>query len=664
MLSFGLIYKDQLPELGLSATDVSVIMNTFSAFGMSFGLINGPLIKNYGYRKVGVASGVFFSLGMFLTAWANNFTHFMITYSIIAGMEFSQHLLLDNILLISNISATGMGMATSSFSFAVNSFFRKRRNRAVGIGATLTGLGPVVVPQLTSVLLEKYGSKGCVLILSAISLHVIAAGLLLQPIKWHLVSATPTIAAKETVIEVEMQPIATVIKEEDEDERGRDDDVFDEEDHRYDQTMLPKIDERSTNNGFSDFSSEDEADYLDLNIRRLSIEHEIETQSIYGPEITPGISIMRLNSINDQSLTIFQSKQDLTFNRPSDLSQTHRNLRYRRQSSALSSRSHAPAYMRSLSLLATQQQPKRWFETSGETINLGSSMNIFNEKTTDERKVMIKEPRTPEKYSAFPAGSVKVTEEANKIMEKSTKGFPQKSAMRKSTSTTQCADKKPPSHVDKRTISYQLQKIGRYIVNIFDLDLLRDPIYLNMMLGLSIAIFAEINFSLLTPFILNDMNYNTDQIASVMSALALTDIIFRFLAPYIGEAMKQPPRIMYMISLSLLIISRSFVFVVGTYTGMLIVGIMLGVAKGIRTVYMSLVIPEYIPIDRLASASGIQMVTNGMILMAAGPLLGWIRDVTGSYLRCIIIINMVTLTALCMWTVEMVYLKYRGNKKT
>lgn len=85
MLSFGLIYKDQLPQLGLSATDVSLIMNSFSAFAMSFGLFNGPLIKTYGYRKVGVAAGVFFSFGMFLTAWADSFTHFMITYSTIAG---------------------------------------------------------------------------------------------------------------------------------------------------------------------------------------------------------------------------------------------------------------------------------------------------------------------------------------------------------------------------------------------------------------------------------------------------------------------------------------------------------------------------------------------------------------------------------------------------
>lgn len=85
MLSFGLIYKDQLSQLGLSATDISMIMSTFSAFGMSFGLINGPLIKTFGYRKVGVASGILFSVGMFLTSWARSFSHFMITYGLIAG---------------------------------------------------------------------------------------------------------------------------------------------------------------------------------------------------------------------------------------------------------------------------------------------------------------------------------------------------------------------------------------------------------------------------------------------------------------------------------------------------------------------------------------------------------------------------------------------------
>jgi hypothetical protein len=54
----------------------------------------------------------------------------------------------------------------------------------------------------------------------------------------------------------------------------------------------------------------------------------------------------------------------------------------------------------------------------------------------------------------------------------------------------------------------------------------------------------------------------------------------------------------------------------------MVVAVALGVAKGVRTVYMTIVIPSYVPIERLAAAAGIQMVVNGMLLMGFGPLIG------------------------------------------
>lgn len=78
-----------------------------------------------------------------------------------------------------------MGLCTSSFSLAVNSYFKKNRNRAFGIGVTITGLGPILFPQLISTLLGVYGSQGCVLIISGIAMNIIPAALLLQPLKWH-----------------------------------------------------------------------------------------------------------------------------------------------------------------------------------------------------------------------------------------------------------------------------------------------------------------------------------------------------------------------------------------------------------------------------------------------------------------------------------------------
>lgn len=48
----------------------------------------------------------------------------------------------------------------------------------------------------------------------------------------------------------------------------------------------------------------------------------------------------------------------------------------------------------------------------------------------------------------------------------------------------------------------------------------------------------------------------------------------------------------------------------------------LGIAKGIRSVYMNVVIASHVPIDRLASAAGLQMVTNGIIFIVVGPIVG------------------------------------------
>lgn len=95
------------------------------------------------------------------------------------------------------------------------------------------------------------------------------------------------------------------------------------------------------------------------------------------------------------------------------------------------------------------------------------------------------------------------------------------------------------------------------VVGFFDLDLLRDPIYVNLMLGMSFAVFAEINFSLMTPFILGDRNFDTQEIATLVSILATADIIFRFLAPFVKRLFKQPVRVMYLFGLSLLILTRT-----------------------------------------------------------------------------------------------------------
>lgn len=60
-----------------------------------------------------------------------------------------------------------------------------------------TAIGMLILPQLVRILLESYGFRGAVLILSGLALHAALGSTLLQPVKWHL---------KDEKIDVEMQP--------------------------------------------------------------------------------------------------------------------------------------------------------------------------------------------------------------------------------------------------------------------------------------------------------------------------------------------------------------------------------------------------------------------------------------------------------------------------
>lgn len=79
------------------------------------------------------------------------------------------------------------------------------------------------------------------------------------------------------------------------------------------------------------------------------------------------------------------------------------------------------------------------------------------------------------------------------------------------------------------------QTICEKVVQFFDLDLLKDVSYLNLMIGLNIALCAELNYSILTPFVLADYEFSKTEIATVMSVLGAMDTIVRFSIPFVAD---------------------------------------------------------------------------------------------------------------------------------
>lgn len=80
----------------------------------------------------------------------------------------------------------GVAAVMAAFGLAINSFFKEKRGRAIGVGMSITGLGTIYMPLLMSALMYAFGWRYAVLILGAITLHSLVAACLLRPAKWYL----------------------------------------------------------------------------------------------------------------------------------------------------------------------------------------------------------------------------------------------------------------------------------------------------------------------------------------------------------------------------------------------------------------------------------------------------------------------------------------------
>lgn len=79
-----------------------------------------------------------------------------------------------------------MEICLASFALALNTYFKVKRTKAFGVGLTLAGIGFAIFPQMERLFLELYGVTGCGLLIGGISLNIIVAAALLQPVKYHV----------------------------------------------------------------------------------------------------------------------------------------------------------------------------------------------------------------------------------------------------------------------------------------------------------------------------------------------------------------------------------------------------------------------------------------------------------------------------------------------
>lgn len=138
------------------------------------------------------------------------------------------------------------------------------------------------------------------------------------------------------------------------------------------------------------------------------------------------------------------------------------------------------------------------------------------------------------------------------------KSYPNETEVLKSAAKKLEAYKQKDTEPPQSEIAQDLENINllKKISIFFDFELFKDFTYVNLMLGITVANFAELNFSILTPIILEEFGFGKYEIATFMSLLGSTDIVIRFFIPFIADKIGWSNRTFFLIGVMSMALGR------------------------------------------------------------------------------------------------------------
>ncbi|XP_012279754.1 uncharacterized protein LOC105699393 [Orussus abietinus] len=497
----------------------------------------------------------------------------------------------------------GLGFTMSSNSLALNTYFKKRRRVATGLCWTLTGLAPIVMPQFITVLMPIFSVEGTIMIFGGLAFNAIACGLLLQPVRWH------TKKEIEDQVDLEQAP-----------EKG----VQVEEKNFLNENRSKSLENfvarrRSVSGDRTNSKSKFGSQYL---------YYDDEVSGASGLDVIgPGTPMMSRSNDGWFSRNLTSSTSLASF-KNSKRETSQKNLSRCHSSNSSQSRElNHHSSCRNLSRNHIEPEGrKRTISTQSSHLMVVNESNETKLKTDSENESLSEDENSIEKTNLMNGCENKVS------LGQFSAGVQEKSR----TNVTES----------------WIKRFARVLVIFFDLNLLRDKVYVNLMLGINFAHLAEINFSLLTPFILSDYGFTKSQIATTMSVLASVDVICRLTIPFVTSYINWGNRTFYLIGISTMAVGRIILAHVRDFGITIAIAVLIGAGKALRTIFMALVIPSHVPLERLPAASGLQLVTSGIIFLTFGPFVGWIRDSTSSFTATLHCLNVLTFLTVISWTIE------------
>ncbi|XP_051284566.1 monocarboxylate transporter 9 [Dicentrarchus labrax] len=160
--SVGVLYPEWLHAFQEGKGMTAWVGSLVAGVGLIASPVCSACVDNFGARPVTIFSGVMVAGGLMLSAFAPNVQFLIFSYGIVVGL--------------------GCGLVYAATLTITCQYFDKRRGLALGIVTTGTSVGAFIYATAQNELIVMYGLDGCLLIIGAVALNLMACAGFMRPL--------------------------------------------------------------------------------------------------------------------------------------------------------------------------------------------------------------------------------------------------------------------------------------------------------------------------------------------------------------------------------------------------------------------------------------------------------------------------------------------------
>lgn len=192
----------------------------------------------------------------------------------------------------------------------------------------------------------------------------------------------------------------------------------------------------------------------------------------------------------------------------------------------------------------------------------------------------------------------------------------------------------------------------------FDITLLKDPIYLVILISNCTNAISYTNFIILLPSYAINAGFNKQLAAYLLSIVSALDLVGRIGGSALSDTGFLPKTWYFVGGLFFSGLSLALLPLVSTYATISICCAIFGLASGVYVGVTAIIMAEMLGMERLTSTYGISLFINGILQLIGPPICGLWFERTHSYAALFSTLGLITVGGASIWVI-MPYLKRR-----